>query len=80
MVNGHGRDRRGGNVLVDARLNANPGAAFEVIANTEQAATAGFTGPHPVGQLLPVKFQDGTAFVEIRNLGSSEVLVLVNRP
>jgi hypothetical protein len=65
--------------MVDAALNGHAGAQFEVVANTEQVATPGFGGSHPVGQRLPVKFRDGTAFVEIRDLGPSEVIVLVNR-
>jgi hypothetical protein len=79
VVNGHGRERRGGDVLVDARLNSDAGATFEVVVNTEQAGTPGFAGSHPVGQKLPVKIRNGSAFVEIRNLGPSEVIVLVNR-
>jgi glycosidase len=80
IVNGHGTASRGGDVLVDARLNRKPGAELVVLANTGQTATPGFAGSHPVGQRLPVKFRDGTAFVEIRDLGPSEVLLLVNHP
>ena len=80
IVNGHGTARRGGDVLIDARLNRTPGAELVVVANTEQVATPGFTGPHPVGQELPVKSRNGTDFVEIRNVGPSEVLLVVNRP
>ena len=80
IVNGHGTVRRGGDVLIDARLNRKAGAELVVVANTEQAATPGFTGSHPVGEQLPVKFRNGTAFVEIRDVGPSEVLVAVNRP
>jgi hypothetical protein len=53
---------------------------LKTLGITTQAATPGFTGPHPVGQKLPVKFRNGTAFVEIRNLGPSEVLLVANRP
>jgi hypothetical protein len=80
IVNGHGASRRGGHVLVDARLSGQAGAALVVIANTEQAATPGFAGSHPVGQALPVQFSNGTAFVDIGDVGPSEVLVLVNHP
>ncbi|MBC8094960.1 MAG: alpha-amylase, partial [Akkermansiaceae bacterium] len=80
VVNGHGVENRGGDVLVDAKLNNRPGATFEVVANTRQAGTPGFAGSHPVGQQLLVKRRDGAAFVEIRDLEPSEVLVLVNRP
>ncbi len=78
IVNGHGVSRRGGDVLVDARLNSAPGAHLTVVANTEQSAI-GFSGGHPLGQKLPVRFRDGTAFVEIRDVGPSEVVVLVSR-
>ena len=80
LVNGHGTARRGGDVLIDTRLNSKPGAELMVLANTEEAATRDFTGSHPVGQKLPVKFRGGTAFVEVRDLGPSEVLLLVNHP
>jgi glycosidase len=78
VVNGHGTAARGGQVVVDARLNAGADAAFEVVASTAQAA--GIGGPHPLGQRVPVRFRGATAFVEIAPLGPSEVLVLVNRP
>jgi glycosidase len=80
IVNGHGNARRGGDVLVDARLNAGANPAFEVVANSEQAASTGAFAPqHPVGAKLPVLFRDGIAFVQVRDLGPSEVLVLANR-
>ena len=80
VVNGHGAAARGGEVLVDATLNGGPGDVFEVIANSAQAASAGFAGPHPVGDRLPVHFRGPIAFVRIEPLGASEVLVLTNRP
>jgi hypothetical protein len=92
IVNGHGTANRGGDVAVDSDLNG-PGAAgqpsgasggpiFEVIANSAQVATGvGYAGTHPIGERLPVKVaSDGTAFVEIRDVGPSEVVVLINRP
>jgi hypothetical protein len=52
-----------------------------VIANSAQAAVGGaYTGPHPVGEKVPVKNRDGSAFVEIRDVPPSEVVVLTNRP
>ena len=80
IVNGHGTARRGGDVLIDARLNRQPGAELVVLANTEQAASSDFTGSHPVGEKVPVQLRAGSAFVVIRDLGPSEVLLLVNRP
>ena len=52
------------------------------VANTAEAAAGTAAGiSHPVGSRLPVKRRaDGTAFVEIRDLPPSEVLVLVNHP
>ena len=95
IVNGHGTQPRGADVLVDAGLNT-PGApgrapglpaiSFVVIANSAQAAHdaaspgAPFTGPHPVGSSVPVQFRDGAAFVSIRDVGPSETVVLINRP
>ena len=79
-VNGHGRERRGGDVLVDAKLNGKSGATFQVIANSAQAADPAFSGTHPVGARLPVKFRDGTAFIEIRDVKPSEVILLSNNP
>jgi hypothetical protein len=81
VVNAHGTQTRGGNVLVDAGLNPE-GGEMTVIANTAQAAAPSASdAAHPVGSRLPVKrLPDGTAFVEIRDLPPSEVLVLVNHP
>jgi len=66
-------------VLVDASLNP-PGSGLTVIANTAQAvASSAGEIAHPVGSRLPVqRLEDGIAFVEIRDLPPSEVLVLVN--
>jgi hypothetical protein len=80
VVNGHGSQARGGDVVVDAALNGATGVSFEVVANSAQAASPAFAGTHPVGQRLAVAMQDGTAFIAIRDLPPSEVLVLVNRP
>jgi hypothetical protein len=89
-VNGHGRDIRGGDVLVDASLNSsrapgNPWSGkaphFVVIANTAQtAAGPGYTGSHPLGSELPVEQRGGIAYLSIRNIAPSEVVLLLNRP
>jgi len=90
VVNVHGTDARGGDVLVDPALNSptaagNPwgGAApfFVVVANSAQsAAGAGYSGSHAVGTHVPVHWRSGTAYVEIRDVQPSEALVLINRP
>ncbi|HEU5169436.1 MAG TPA: alpha-amylase family glycosyl hydrolase [Gemmatimonadales bacterium] len=78
IVNIHGTDARGADVVVDADLNP-PGAALTVVLNTAESARAGGPGFHPVGSTVPVKRNaDGAAYVELRNVPASEVLVLVN--
>ena len=81
VVNAHGTQMRGGDVLVDAALNSQ-GGEMTVIANTAETAEQSAGGiEQPIGSRLPVRrLPDGTAFVEIRNLPPSEVLVLVNHP
>ena len=78
VINGNGKDGRGADILVDPNLNL-PGSSFTVVLNTAQAATANFAGSHPTGSSLPVlRKPDGTAFIEIRDVPASEVIVLVN--
>ena len=80
VINGHGTDARGADVLVDAGLHP-PGSAMTVVLNTAAAAHAAPAGFHPVGSKLPVRrTPDGTAFVEIRDVPPSEVLVLMTHP
>jgi glycosidase len=81
VLNAHGTDRRGGDVLVDASLNP-VGGSMTVILNTAQTANPeGYAGSHPVGSTLAVRrAADGKAYVEIRDIAPSEILVLTNRP
>jgi hypothetical protein len=81
VLNPNGNDSRGGDVLVDAKLNP-PGSKMTVILNTAQAAESNvYTGSHPVGSTLEVKQKEnGMAYVEIRDLKPSEVLALTNHP
>jgi glycosidase len=73
VVNGHGRQPRSGDVLVDRRLSP-PGSCLTVAADTAPG------GAHRVGERLPVQSRPGgPAFVSVRDLPPSEVLVLVNR-
>ena len=71
IVNGHGNARRGGDVVVDARLNGRPGATFTVIANSEQAGGGTFNSALAIGQQVPVLFRNGAAYVELRDIGPS---------
>lgn len=78
VLNPHGLQSRGADVVVDAALSS---SAMTVILNSAEAASPGFAGTHPVGSTVSVKPRgDGAVFVEIRNVGPSEVLVLTNRP
>jgi glycosidase len=79
VVNAHGTELRGADVLIDAGLNAD-GAPLQVLLNTAQAADpAGYAGTHPVGSQIAARTRAGTRFVEIRSLSPSEVLVIGNR-
>jgi hypothetical protein len=77
IVNTHGTEARGADVLVDASLNPGSGQ-FRVVLNTAEIAGAPVT--HPTSSLLTVERKpDGTAYVAIRDVPPSEVLVLDNR-
>lgn len=55
-------------------------AVLVVIANTAHtAAGPGYAGSHAIGSELAVARQAGIAYVPIRNVGPSEVILLVNR-
>jgi hypothetical protein len=78
VLNVHGTDPSGAYVLVDADLNL-PGSSLSVVLNTAQAAQGRPTGWKPVGSELAGKQKvEGTAYVEVRNVPSSEVMVLLN--
>lgn len=78
VVNAHGVENRGADVLVDAQLNP-PGSTMVVAANSAQAGDRGARHAHPVGSEVVVRRKtDGNAFVEIRDVKPSEVLVLLN--
>lgn len=81
VLNPHGTEARGADVTVDANLNET-NSSMEVLLNTAQAADPHtYAGSCPMGTLVPViRAHDGRAYVEIRDLPPSEVLVLTNRP
>jgi glycosidase len=80
VVNSNGVEFRGADVLVDLSLNPGPSSGFAVIANSAQAVQNSlYPVSHPVGSNVPVKY-DGCAFIELRNIGASEVIVLINKP
>lgn len=78
VLNVHGNEPRGADIVVDASLNP-PGSSMTVVLNT--AEPGGVATPHAVGSTVRVQRRaDGLAFVEIRNLPPSELLVLTNHP
>ena len=79
IVNGHGTERRGADVLVDPHLNKQPRAKMQVIANTHQSGAAPYHGAHPIGSYVPVLFRNGNFYIEMRDIHPSEVIVLVNQ-
>lgn len=83
VVNGNGGASRGADIWVDLRLALPVNPAMQVVANSAQAEAlatgTAYTGPHPVGQQLPVVTRGGSSFVEIRDLPASECLVLLSR-
>jgi hypothetical protein len=81
VLNAHGTEARGADVLVDTHLNQ-PGSSMTVVLNTAEAANpSGYNGLQPVGSSLVVQRKtDGKAFVEIRDVEPSEVVVLTNHP
>jgi glycosidase len=79
VLNPHGQQVRGADVLVDATLT--PAGKFTVVLNSAAANPQSFTGTNATGSTVSIKrHPDGSAFVEIRQLGPSEILVLSNQP
>lgn len=78
IVNGHGTQYRGGDIIVDLELNSAESSIFRVIANTMQTAGTGSEVAHQIGSTVQVK-ANGSAFVELRDIGPSEAVILINR-
>lgn len=78
IVNSNGNDRRGGDVKVDANISLTY-PNFYIIANTEEVAGAN-NKVNAIESVLKVKHKpDGIAYLEIRDIGPSEVIVLTNK-
>lgn len=83
VLNSHGKEARSANVLVDASLNPPPGSIMSVVLNTAQEAAKPrrYAGTHPAGSKAEVqRTPEGMAYVEIKDLAPSEMLVLANHP
>ncbi len=79
ILNPHGTQARGADVLVDSTLNA-AGNKLSIVASTQEIANESYSGNNKKGGLLAVKINDsGIHFIEIREVGPSEVVVLSNR-
>lgn len=77
VVNVHGLEYRGARIIVDGILNKE-GSHMEVILNSMHHKE-GIDIENPKGTLLPIQKDDkGNTFVEVYNLGPSEVMVLHN--
>lgn len=77
VLNPHGTQTRGADILVDATLNP-VGQVMTLIVNTEQAGKANYAGD-VVGTTTPIKqTAQGIHYISVRNLGPSEVLVFCN--
>lgn len=84
IVNGHGKDKRGGDVVVDVDQNSGSHPSMTVILNSAELAAKAdgmtYTGTHAVGSKVDIKPREQKAYIEIRDVPPSEVLVLTNRP
>lgn len=85
VINSHGASKSPAiRVRVDAALNA-PSSIFTVIANSAEAAQGtSYTGSHKIGSTVVVRpvntdNHDNDVYVELSELGPSEVLVLSNK-
>lgn len=73
VLNAHGTEARGADVIVDATLNPE-GSVLTVVAATADGADRS-------GQSLPaLRTTEGAAFVSVRDLAPSEFLILSNHP
>jgi glycosidase len=83
LFNSHGGQSRSADVLVDGILNQSEGRGeMTVVFNSAQMASRSRrqAGAYQKGSKLAVKRRDGTAYVEIRDLAPSQVLVAASHP
>lgn len=81
VLNPHGRESRGGDILVDARLNGVGTRLTVVFHSVEVADPQSFSGTHPLASSVAVQHHsDGKAFIEVRGLEPSGVIVFASHP
>jgi hypothetical protein len=79
VFNPHGSQIRGADILVDASLNPD-GGSMTIVANTEEAGIDDYTEANKTGSLKRIqKNVAGIHYIEIRSVGPSELIVLVNK-
>jgi len=79
IINPHGQEARGGDVIVAAEL-WQPGTEFTVVANTAHTANVNYSGSHPIGSRLNVAGRHSSsdpAYLPIRDVLPAEVIVLL---
>ena len=80
VLNPHGTETRGADVLIDAPLNPE-GDTMTVVASTEETGHTHYPGPNKTGSTRIVRNDGkGIHYIEIREVGPSEMIILVNRP
>lgn len=83
LFNSHGREARSADVLVDAFLSRTDGkGGLTVVFNSAQEAAKPrrYAGAYRKGSKQTVKRRGDMAYVEIRDLAPSQVLVLASHP
>lgn len=79
VLNPHGTEARGADILVDAALNS-AGSHLHIVMSTQQAANPALpknrVGDHALVHTQP----GGIHFIQVRDLGPSELLVFCNNP
>ena len=83
LFNSHGGESRSADVLVDCDMNRIDGkGGLTVVFNSAQEAAKPkrYSGAYRKGSKQTVKGRDEMAYVEIRDLTPSQVLVLASHP
>ncbi len=77
VLNPHGTAKRGADILVDAALNP-AGSSMTLVLNTEVAAGLYSAENNPGSHKITKKNSAGIHYIEVRELGPSELLVFCN--
>ena len=79
VLNPHGRETRGADILVDASLNPE-GGVMTIIACSEEAGNSHYPGHNTTGSTRAVQSNGtGIHYIAISELGPSEMILLVNK-